>query len=383
VSTRAAERAVTSAKRAEDRQVERLRDTFVDSGVSTALESIDSQILYGRRGTGKTHALLYLAAVLRAKGDLDVYVDLRTIGSPQGLFLGEQISVTERASRLLVDLLNQVHDSLLEVAFEDPELIEDANFVNGLDALANSLATIRVAGEVEVLREGESRDESGKSGGAELDILKPALTLRSGSDSRAATREATRETRRGTEEIRLNFADIATALRQIANSLKTQRIWLLLDEWVSVPAEVQPYLAEFLVRCVLPLQPFTVKIAAIEQQSQFRMETETGQTIGFELGADLAANVNLDDFMVFEQNEAPARDFFRGLLFKHLTMGVEDNDRIDGLNRETDLIRMGFTDRRAFDELVRAAECSPRCDLHRRQGSAGIRCRRDWRAGHP
>src|SRR4051794_6781144 len=94
-------------KRAEDRQVERLRDTFVDSGVSTALESIDSQILYGRRGTGKTHALLYLAAVLRAKGDLDVYVDLRTIGSPQGLFLGEQISVTERASRLLVDLLNQ------------------------------------------------------------------------------------------------------------------------------------------------------------------------------------------------------------------------------------------------------------------------------------
>ena len=38
-------------KRAESRQAERLRDTFVDSGVAAALEAIDHQVLYGRRGT--------------------------------------------------------------------------------------------------------------------------------------------------------------------------------------------------------------------------------------------------------------------------------------------------------------------------------------------
>ena len=47
-------------KRAESRQAERLRDTFVDSGVAAALEAIDHQVLYGRRGSGKTHALRYL-----------------------------------------------------------------------------------------------------------------------------------------------------------------------------------------------------------------------------------------------------------------------------------------------------------------------------------
>ena len=47
-------------KRAESRQAERLRDTFVDPGVAAALEAIDHQVLYGRRGTGKTHALRYL-----------------------------------------------------------------------------------------------------------------------------------------------------------------------------------------------------------------------------------------------------------------------------------------------------------------------------------
>jgi hypothetical protein len=105
---------------------------------------------------------------------------------------------------------------------------------------------------------------------------------------------------------------------------------------------------------------FTVKIAAIEQQSRFRVEVEDARTIGIELRADVAANLDLDEFMVFEQNEDRAREFFRGLLFKHLTRGVEERERVPGLARENDLIRIGFTERRAFDELVRAAEGVPR-----------------------
>lgn len=63
-------------KRAEQRQAERLRDTFVDSGVSAALEAVDHQVLYGRRGTGKTHALSYLRSEVSERGDLAVYADL-------------------------------------------------------------------------------------------------------------------------------------------------------------------------------------------------------------------------------------------------------------------------------------------------------------------
>lgn len=135
---------------------------------------------------------------------------------------------------------------------------------------------------------------------------------------------------------------------------------MILDEWSSVPADLQPYLGAFLVRCVLPLRAFTVKIAAIEQQTRFRETRPDGSIIGLELGADVAANVDLDEFMVFEQNELRARRFFRGLLFKHLTAGVEPVDSVPGLTTEQDLIRLGFTDIRAFDELVRAAEGVPR-----------------------
>lgn len=97
-------------KRAESRHADQLRDTFVDSGVAVALEAVDHQVLFGRRGTGKTHAMRYLESLVQAQGDVAVYVDLRTVGSPEGLFVGEVVHATERAARLLVDVLLQLHE---------------------------------------------------------------------------------------------------------------------------------------------------------------------------------------------------------------------------------------------------------------------------------
>jgi Cdc6-like AAA superfamily ATPase len=49
------------AKRAESKDRAKLVETFVDAEpLLTLLSTTDHQIIYGRRGTGKTHALLYL-----------------------------------------------------------------------------------------------------------------------------------------------------------------------------------------------------------------------------------------------------------------------------------------------------------------------------------
>jgi hypothetical protein len=104
---------------------------------------------------------------------------------------------------------------------------------------------------------------------------------------------------------------------------------------------------------------FTVKIGAIEQQTVFLQETLDGK-IGIELGADVTANLDLDEFMVFEQNESRAREFYTGLILKHITAGVEERERVSEIRNERDLVRIGFSDARAFDELARAAEGIPR-----------------------
>jgi hypothetical protein len=127
---------------------------------------------------------------------------------------------------------------------------------------------------------------------------------------------------------------------------------------------------------MLPLQRFTVKIAAIEQQSNFRANVDD-QVIGIELGADMGAHVNLDDFLVYEGNEEQARSFFRGLFFKHLSSAADGN-AVHGvvLTDPSDVVRYGFTDSRAFDELVRAAEGVPRDALYI-AARAGMRAGRD------
>lgn len=78
--------------------------TFVDVGpLFTLLQTEDHQILYGRRGTGKTHALEYLANAVEGRGDIAVSIDMRTIGSSGGLYSDPNVSLAERATRLLVD----------------------------------------------------------------------------------------------------------------------------------------------------------------------------------------------------------------------------------------------------------------------------------------
>lgn len=364
------------AARAEKRDADLLRDTFVDSGVGEQLDTVDHQVLYGRRGTGKTHAVTYLATEARARGDIALNIDLRTVGSGEGLFDPDSAPVTQRASGLLVDLLGQVRDGFEDAVIEDETLVADERFVAKLDELLVAITHVQVTGEVEVSVEQEQTDASKKGGSVKAGLTpKPSAELSLTNERSQEGRNLQRETKRGSERIHLNFSDVTRALRELSKTVSSRRVWLILDEWSSVPRDVQPYLAEFLLRCVFPLQPFTVKITAIEQQSNFRVQS--GQdNIGFELGADASATLALDDFMVFEQNEDYARDFFVNLFFKHLTAENDVVVHVQGLNEPKDLIKLGFTDVRAFDELVKAAEGVPRDAIYIARRAA-MRARQD------
>lgn len=63
-------------KRAESSARPKLIQTFVDVGpLFSLLSGVDHQILYGRRGTGKTHVLNYLADSKEKEGDAVVVID--------------------------------------------------------------------------------------------------------------------------------------------------------------------------------------------------------------------------------------------------------------------------------------------------------------------
>lgn len=131
----------------------------------------------------------------------------------------------------------------------------------------------------------------------------------------------------GVAKHKILFGPLSRALDRIADAIRPKRLWILLDEWSSIPIELQPLLADLIRRSLFPVRGITVKIAAIERRSQFRVLTESGDYVGIEIGADASAGLNLDDYMIFDNDRDLAGEFFSSLLYKHALVqlhGVED-----------------------------------------------------------
>jgi hypothetical protein len=343
-----------------------LVETFVDVGsLFHLLNSGGHQIVYGRRGTGKTHALQYLIADRRRAGDVAVYVDMRTIGSTGGIYGDQSIPLGERGTRLLMDTLQAVHNELVDHALEASYEDDGRDALSLLDELAEQITQVRVVGgDVErVTTVGEQRSEEGRTE-AGLDISARGLGARLGtSDATSAQQRAeivTRET--GQLRHRVHFGAVSQTLERIVDRLAPEhRLWIVLDEWSDVPLDLQPLLADLVRRALLPVRNVVVKIGAIEHRSRFQTVADDGSYLGIELGADASADVNLDDFMVFDYDAEKASAFFRDLFFKHVRATLAEDERADEApSGAEDLIRRGFTQANAFAELVRAAEGVPR-----------------------
>src|SRR6266705_6686832 len=128
------------SKRAESSAREKLIQTFVDVGPLFALLStVDHQVVFGRRGTGKTHAFAYLAGSRDKENDAVAMIDLRSVGSSAGLYADETVPLPERATRLLVDTLAAIHDVLTNYCVERADTLNLAETGPALDQLAAAI----------------------------------------------------------------------------------------------------------------------------------------------------------------------------------------------------------------------------------------------------
>jgi hypothetical protein len=349
-------------KRAEAADRAKLVDTFVDTGpMLTLLSATDHQVIFGRRGTGKTHALIYLADSAVKRGDIAVYVDMRTIGSTGGLYADPAISLSERATRLLADTLGAVHEGLLTAAVERDDL-NLSQLGPILDQLAAASTDVVVTGSVDQAQETQVSQTAGSRSAMDISIGRggPKVAYnQSAEDTSAATTRSTLSIS-GLPRHRVHFGAVGSALAKLTSAVAPRRLWVLIDEWSIVPVDLQPYLADLFRRSFLATPRATLKIAAIEQRSVFQLAGERGDYIGIELGADVSADLNLDDFMVFDNDAERATRFFRELLFKHYKSVEAEAGVSDGPQHSSAFVQVAFTQRNAFEELVRAAEGVPR-----------------------
>lgn len=344
------------AKRAEKLKLDHLVKSFVDVGPTyTLLSSTDNQILFGRRGTGKTHFLAVLNNEILNNGTISVSIDMRLIGSTGGIFADRDIALSERATRLLSDTLCTVHEAILDYIW-DNNVDNITELTPLLDDFLEQATTISIEGVTEEKK--SSSNKLAKNNKANVSLSNKSALINFAAQSTRTDSETEDNKVTGIKSHRIHFGSITKLLNKIVSKLPNNELWILIDEWSETPLDLQPYLAELLRRILFPIPGITVKIAAIAHRCNFReFNPENNTTIGIELGADASSVINLDEYMVFDNDSDAAKEFFKSLLQKH----TQALDKQSICESESQLfINDVFSQQSAFDEFVRAAEGVPR-----------------------
>lgn len=296
--------------RAENINIANYLELYVGDDVIDSINNVNNQVIYGRRGSGKTHLLRALQERINKDFQNDrrlcIYLDARSIlpsikaASPEDVALmvfqaivqsfidsfsinletsfGKQIA-TDFRIKFKVELDSRVQESLTKV---------------NLDMTVKGLKKIGAAGII------EDRIKSTKE--------RRRTSLTSFSIVKRLDRNATTKY--------VEIQDVATSLQVLVDWLKINRVIFLIDEWSEIPSDVQKHLAE-LIKRVFISSKFSFKIAAIPNRTDLGHKTDE-KFYGLEDGGDIFG-YQLDNRYIFETDKAQTRNFFNDLLYKHLS----------------------------------------------------------------
>ncbi|BAK37595.1 hypothetical protein MLP_45810 [Microlunatus phosphovorus NM-1] len=362
------------SKRAERSDEESLRSTFVHlAGLAPRLRNEEHQILFGRRGTGKTHALNHLKQELLGDDQPAIYIDLRLTGSAGGYYLSAEAGRGLAALHVIVDIISEVHTALYAISLDLLDKGEEITaLVNGMDKLAAAATEITTDGSVTVANE-VSRAHTATSEFAFTVSEKGLQAAAKLGDELQAGEKLSRQAT-GTERPVLNFTGIARSLQSVVSALPTGRLWILIDEWSAMPLDIQPIVADFFRRCFLPCRGMILKLAAVERRSRFFAPGVNGY-IGVELGSDISAGLDLDSYLTDGlTSRTPSTEFYEHLIKQHVRAYYTEKYSGDWVAEYFQYETSFHTDFPAFSEAIYFAAGIPR-DLLAICSIAAQRCR--------
>src|ERR1043165_572422 len=351
-------RAVSGILQRSERQqdLQKMVGSFVDPGIIAQISNPNNQIIYGRRGTGKTHVLRVLASqLIRDPSNAVLYLDARTLGSTSQ-FSDPSVPLKHRCLALFRDILGEIYNVLRDHIIAHPSNSSGA----ALEALEHlgrvmtePVSQVTVAEITSRRLDEDSRQNLiGLSFGSHTG---PSLTAKT-EDGQASEEEKT-TSYRAEHQDKVIFPALHSLLQEVLKHAGA-RLHILIDEWSSIPMDVQPYLAEFAKRTFLPNPDVVVKIASLEYRSNFGERRSPSGMLGFELGSDISTSLDIDEYYVYDRNPDLVTEIFGHILFKHLkselpARHLETNYEIYA---GAGVAAKFFSNEYVFKELVRASE---------------------------
>lgn len=281
---------------------EKLTKCFVPNRVLEELDTDQNQLVFGRRGVGKTHTLKVFLSKKVNEGTLCHYVDCTTFGSA----IGQNGATSNIAIRFFSKFICELSNLLLD------------------DASLSETPTSRVQDDLQTLVE--------------------QLWEKSNPDSDSQT---------------FDYQGINRILDSFLRIYQAKRLFVLLDEWAQIPVSAQPFFAEFLKRSFFANPSVSMKIAVVDYC--YKMNERRGEnTIGLEKSADIFSDIHMDKFFLWDEDNTFVERFFAELLYNHLALESNADLDISPEKKLRIVLDDLFTQRKVFAELCRASEGNAR-----------------------
>ena len=329
-------------------------DYYAGQETIDKVNSIKYQVIYGRRGTGKTHLLRALQERLLETKEkyFPVYIDLRAYKPMLG-------NIDDLYYALI--LLQEIIIEILKCVYENLDYIYSEYSIQEQEIIANSKKK-KIAVILEKFNrhfDGDSFTKMGEVAFKINELKKVATSLKltkmpvflgeKGIDKESETTD---------EKVKyISFADISNALSELLDIIDIDRLFCLLDEWSEIPENSQYILAELIKRTFITSK-VTVKIAAIPNRTKLLSENR----IGLEDGGDIFG-YSLDNRYIYELYPDNTRAFFNELLFKQLYIINPELYKIfcsDNKSRPVHKFINSFFANQALREILIASSGIPR-----------------------
>jgi hypothetical protein len=362
--------------------------SFVPVVDHNLLASRNTQVIYGRNGTGKTHILKCFDETytygIQNNRILPIYLDMRELDvsriSPEMseedivelFFAGFIIRIVEKINSFFENYEPRVYESNNFYAEFLKSTATQSKYKNEIKKLRKALDGERMRERIDSYTK-SIKTQNSKSEGGGLEV-KGGPSGISGKADVGVTSEASRE-----EFVEMvikvshfiDFSSIRGGIECILDILEIDHIVVLIDEWSQIDVEVQPIFSELIRRTLCTSNKISFKFAALNFLTAFTT-TVKGRRVGLQPGVDITELADLNHIFTFDLDRGAVRHFLIFILIKHLleTIGreiykydFEDPQKFIAGNVERIFDRLFeyiFESADAFDYFVKASEGNPR-----------------------
>ncbi|MGL6002923.1 MAG: ATP-binding protein [Plesiomonas sp.] len=297
-------------------------DSYID--LYSGIENIDNinnrnnTIIYGRRGSGKTHLLKALSERLVKNLDEErnfpVYIDARRI-----IPLLSFEHTSKEANAILIfkyiiqELANTLFININPIFGFNPF---DDKFRHIYESKVNELSEIFKKLYLEFNGKRFSKPSSLTVSEEEVRSLGGNLTVSKSPSAGIKADIQQKKAESKEHDTYISILDVTNEIEAIIDMMNLNRITVMIDEWSEIERDTQLYLADILKKSFSAIA-VTLKIAAIPNRTNLGIKQEQ-KFFGLEDGGDIFG-YNLDARYIFETNKQMTRNFFNDLLYKHLS----------------------------------------------------------------